>query len=159
MDQSTGSSISTGSDGTSSDGVQISPTAPATAVLDVNKCIICQETSKQQCTSSDHGRKRVREAADVREDHVLKRLKTLEDDVPFVYHVSNACYKSYTHKLNLDNILKKQHASTSANDSVADSRCAPRCARSKSTPRAGPSPKLDKTILCSMWVCKTQKCL
>jgi hypothetical protein len=143
MNQSGSSSISTGSD--SGGGVKLTATSTATTGVDVKKCIICQENTKQQPTSSGQGCKRVRESADVRHDPVLTRLKTIGEDVPFVYHVSNPCYKSYTHKVSLGKILDKQQGNTdspSAYDPAAD-ETGSRCVRSKFTPRPAPTPKPD----------------
>lgn len=63
----------------------------------IAKCIICQTQTDQTTTTSQRGRKRVAEAAEIRNDSVCKRLKDVIGQ-EFVYHVTNECYKSYTHK-------------------------------------------------------------
>ena len=69
---------------------------------DVEKCIICQTSSDDATISTSNGRKRIRDAAEIREDSVAKRLKYLEsNDEHFVYHMTNDCYKSYTMKKNI----------------------------------------------------------
>lgn len=70
-----------------------------------SNCIICQR-HKHKCaiSSTERGMKRVREAAEVRQDEVLKRLHALDDNDTFYYHVDNECYKMYTLKKCLDNI-------------------------------------------------------
>ena len=70
---------------------------------DTDKCIICQTVNAYPATSSENGRKRIREAAEIRKDVVNKRLKTIGDS-EFVYHMSNECYKNYTHKKSLTKV-------------------------------------------------------
>lgn len=67
----------------------------------IAKCIICQTQTDQTTTTSQRGRKRVAEAAEIRNDSVCKRLKDVIGQ-EFVYHVTNECYKSYTHKKTLE---------------------------------------------------------
>ena len=62
-------------------------------------CILCQLPNKENTTSTENGRKRIRESASIRKDVVHKRLK-LFGDGDFVYHINNNCYKNYTHKKN-----------------------------------------------------------
>ena len=75
--------------------------------VEPKSCIICQSFSSSRTTSTQQGRKRIREVADSLQDVVCKRLKVIDDD-DFVYHMNNECYKKYTHKKNLNtkNILK-----------------------------------------------------
>lgn len=77
--------------------------------FDVTKCIICQDRSDDKTMSTDNGRKRIREASDIRNDNVSKRLKLIEGD-EFVYHMTNKCYKRYTMKSVLDRLGKKNLA-------------------------------------------------
>ncbi|KAH3885248.1 hypothetical protein DPMN_009241 [Dreissena polymorpha] len=70
---------------------------------DILKCIICQKDTDQFTTSSENGRSKVKETASIRNDCVNERLLRLESDF-FVYHMSNMCYKAYTHKKSLDKI-------------------------------------------------------
>lgn len=71
--------------------------------FDAKKCIICQDCSDDKTVSTDNGRKRIREASDIRNDSVSKRLKMVEGD-DFVYHMTNQCYKQYTMKPTLDRL-------------------------------------------------------
>ena len=68
---------------------------------DVSSCIICQRDSKPTA-SSENGRKRIRAAAEIRNDCVLKRLKLIGEE--FVYHMNNECYKKYTLRKSLEKI-------------------------------------------------------
>lgn len=72
--------------------------APAAeALVDPEKCIICQTADPLlKTTSTLNGREKIIKAADIRGDIVLERLKQI-DHAKIVYHVSNACYKRYTH--------------------------------------------------------------
>ena len=65
--------------------------------FDRTKCVICQEPTQGKLISTPNGCKRIREASDIRNDSVTKRLKLMpaESDF-FYYHVSNQCYKKYT---------------------------------------------------------------
>jgi len=92
---------------------------------------------KKKPTSTEHGRKRIREAAAERNDHVAKRLRTLEDE-EFVYHMDNLCYKAYTHKKSLENISKAS-ASTSSGSEEVSREASSRRSRSSISPRPGPS--------------------
>lgn len=74
--------------------------------VDLTKCIICQEKSDGKVVSTSNGCKRIRDASDVRNDTVSKRLKLVEGD-NFCYHVTNQCYKQYTMQSVLDRITKK----------------------------------------------------
>ena len=56
-------------------------------------------------TSTENGRRKIIEAAAVRKDQVLDRLDLVESN--FVYHMNNACYKSYT-LVKLWNLFKNQ---------------------------------------------------
>lgn len=74
-----------------------------------NKCVICQ-TSKSgtKLSSTPSGVKRIRDAAEIRQDHVYKRLRLMSDNELFQYHVDNQCYKSYTLQKTLNIILQKK---------------------------------------------------
>jgi hypothetical protein len=109
---------------------------------DVNKtqCIICQKNTEQKPTSSMQGRKRMIEAAAIRNDLVTKRIKLLNED-NFVYHVTNDCYKRYTLRKSLDHTSKQSgqcHDESSATGSGASTR-----AQSCSSTRIPASTKLD----------------
>ena len=90
------------------DSVTLSKTAEDSP-FDVSKCIICQEHTADKTVSTDDGRKRIREASDIHNDNVSKRLKVIEGD-EFVYHMTNECYKKYTMKSVRDRLGKKNLA-------------------------------------------------
>ena len=71
---------------------------------EASSCIICQRNS-QETSSSENGRKRVREAAEIRNNCVLKRLKLIGDKC--VYHMNNGCYKKYTLRKSLEKVKGK----------------------------------------------------
>ena len=76
-------------------GVKLLPTPVESS--SVEKCIICQTTTSDPVISNTNGRKRIRDAADIRKDSVTKRLKLLGDhEEHFVYHMTNDCHKKYT---------------------------------------------------------------
>ena len=104
--------------------------------FDINKCIVCQQIKATTVTSSNKGRKRLKEAAGIRDDEVSKRLKWVKTGEQFQYHMNNECYKSYTHKKSLDKLIK--HTAKS----VQNEACPSRSVRSKFTPRNSPRSKL-----------------
>ena len=75
--------------------------SPPQLMVDPNKCIICQTTIPDQHTSStENGMAKIIHAAGVRKDIIFQRLKQI-DHGTIVYHVSNHCYKHYTHAKSL----------------------------------------------------------
>jgi hypothetical protein len=62
--------------------------------VDGNQCIICQGCASQILTGTANGRKRIRDAAIIRNDIVAKRLKCLDNEN--VYYMNNECHKKYT---------------------------------------------------------------
>lgn len=66
--------------------------------LQKDRCIVCQKKKSTKLTSTDGGQKRLREAAALRKDDVLNRLKLIPETEKFYYHMDNGCYKSYTLK-------------------------------------------------------------
>ena len=79
---------------------------------DPKKCIICQKSDdKCEPTSTENGRTRIIEAAEVRRDVVFERLKQV-DKGKFLYHVTNECYKQYTLKKTLDKLKQLSKVST-----------------------------------------------
>ena len=88
---------------------------------DTKKCVICQSTKRGTKTSSgDIGRKRIWEAAEVRDDHVHKRLKALQDPNDFCYHNDNECYKKYTRLDVLTQIKEHKEDDSAANKEDAN---------------------------------------
>jgi hypothetical protein len=63
----------------------------------LEKCILCQIDTGFALCGTSNGRKRLRDFASVKVDNVSKRLKQLDDNDQFVYHMTNGCYKQYTH--------------------------------------------------------------
>jgi len=59
--------------------------------------VCCTSNLDTNLTSSDTGRKQIYKAAEIRKDEVYERLQNVPLD-SIVYHVSNDCYKKYTHK-------------------------------------------------------------
>ena len=75
--------------------------------IDIDKCILCQEQTGEALSGTSNGRKRLQEAASIRKDFVSKRIR-LAGDSDFLYHVTNDCYKSYTHQKSLDKLGGKR---------------------------------------------------
>lgn len=69
-------------------------------------CIICLEGNK--LTSTPSGCEKIRWAANLRKDTVYERLKSLKPDDTFSYHMTNQCYKNYTHKEHVMRAVKKE---------------------------------------------------
>ena len=63
--------------------------------LDIKLCIICHKFSSSTAVSIENGRKKIIEAASIREDELLWRLTSLAIDQHFCYHMDNQCYKKY----------------------------------------------------------------
>ena len=84
------------------------------------KCIICQKTDlEHETTSTENGRARIIEAAGIRKDIVFERLKQA-DHSKITYHVSNDCYKKYTHKKILEKLRQSNFSSTAADPGNAN---------------------------------------
>ena len=99
------------------------------------------------CTSLEYGRKRLRDAAEIRQDDVYKRLKTLGDGAEFCYHSDNACYKKYTRNKALEKIKKEQTQSSSTDDQQEDLSRESTLLRSTTKPRSAPSTGVDSSNL------------
>ena len=76
--------------------------------LDIKLCIICQKSSSSTVVSTENGRKKIIEAASIREDKVLWRLRSLAIDQHFCYHMDNQCYKKYCLKKTVGKIKVKE---------------------------------------------------
>ena len=120
------------------------------STLNRQKCIICQKTTKDSLCSTDKGVSEVRKAAEIRQDIVAERISKLEDDELFSYHMSNLCYKNYTHSTSLAKIKASMPARTSEGDAPDTEMTSPetnkRQTRSHSTPRAPPSSAKDDEV-------------
>lgn len=130
-------------------GVQLVGGESEEESADLANCIICQSSTQLATSSEANGRKRIRDAADVRNDRVAKRLRQIGDDEPFVYHMDNNCYKKYTHKKTLDAIRNRPSLSGCEDPKDAGSS---RSRRSSIMPRPGPSPAINiyqhKCVVC-----------
>ena len=123
---------------------------------DVDKCsAICQKCSLQPTTGTENGRKRIREAASIRNDSTNRRLKLIGDG-NFVYHMNNECYKAYTLRKTLEKIEADKTVCAGQFEVEADGNSESFATvpnvRSKNTPRPGPSPQIDiyrqKCVIC-----------
>ena len=126
---------------------------PGKAVVDIARCIICQKDSCEPLRSSDHDRKRVREASDIRSDVVLKRLKLITSDSEFSYHVTNDCYKKYTMNKTLERIKVKQSDNHGESEESAvkgtETLTSPlKSRRSQSLPRSMPGDHTERENMC-----------
>lgn len=125
--------------------------------FDANKCILCQKQTHQKTVSTDNGRKRIREASVIHNDHVAKRIKLVEAD-NFCYHVSNECYKRYTMKSVLERISSINPVQDTSSCDQAQKDC--RSSRSqavRSPPisgTAGASSRDLNCIICAKKSCK-----
>ena len=110
------------------------------ANIEEDKCIICQKDTGETVCSKKDSRDKIIKAASICRDIVTQRLERVDLE-KFVYHVSNKCYKSYTHKNDLkkleeallsDNMVVEHEESTQSS-----SEC--RSTRTKIKPRSPPS--------------------
>ena len=84
---------------------------------DFQRCIICQQITNCVVTSTENGRERILQAANIRQDIVHERLLQ-GNTAHFVYHMNNDCYKKYTLKKTLDRISDKKLSQGSTPGSV-----------------------------------------
>ncbi len=97
--------------------------------IDITKCIICQDVADNNTTSTTNGCARLYEAAKIRNDSVFDRLKSIDNDSHFCYHVNNKCYKTYTLQSTLDTLLESKanaEVPVSEQQRVTRSQCSPR---------------------------------
>lgn len=127
--------------------------------IDITKCIICQNDTSETTCSSPESRQKIIEAADIRQDEVTERLRIV-DHRDFVYHVSNDCYKRYTHKKTLASLQKKKVDSNNNQETETEQQPVTkdlglkRSTRASVTPRSPPSqltvPVYEKKcVICS----------
>ena len=89
------------------DSVHLATTRPdATDEVDLERCIVCQDEEPGKLTTTINGRKRIKDAAAIRNDVVTKRLRLIHDDFDFMYHMTNNCYKRYTMQKTLNKIAE-----------------------------------------------------
>lgn len=106
--------------------------------FDPKECVICQQPSKEKLLSVANGCKRIREASEIRNDIVTKRLKVISSEFKFFYHMSNQCYKTYTNS----NLLRRIQKSVKINQPSGEYECPHGFAtRSHSALRSPPNPK------------------
>ena len=95
----------------------------------------------------------------MRQDEVFCRLERVDLE-SFVYHVSNKCYKAYTHKKALDKLTSQQLDRSLDELKSQDNNNKPRHSRSNIRPRATPL-KYDTTakecIVCGQCKNKGEK--
>ena len=116
------------------DGIPLKRRRIESTQVKLDRCIICQSHTQQSTTSTPDGRNRIKEAAEIRRDEVYERLIVLESEY-FIYHVSNNCYKKYTHKTSLEK-LKQGRLKTNIDDNdIGSTNISPRQSRSQCTPR------------------------
>jgi hypothetical protein len=114
-----------------------------------NRCVICQtEDAQLSATGSEKGRKRVREAAEIRQDKVLELIHDFGED-QFVYHMSNDCYKAYTHKQHLERIKRQklEYETIHQQPSSSQDELQSHSTRSKVSARDKPSQDVDANNL------------
>ena len=115
--------------------VKLTPDTMVNPSIDKTSCIICQQSTEEHTTGSEHGRKRVRDAALIRDDIVNKRLKLIGQE-DFVYHMNLSYYKSYNMKSRLDRISSK-------GGEVSADATPKRNRRASTVARTNPSPKSE----------------
>ena len=134
------------------EGVNLVCSMPSPAPPNPDKCIICQksDTKLDSLHGGDAGRKRVREAAELKDDIVHKRLNILGPNCAFKYHNTYACYKQYTDKRNLESFREKQstdhelmNISESCDSDEKQETIHNPSTRSSNIPRPGPSSCID----------------
>lgn len=108
---------------------------------DFLRCIICQQITNCEVTSTENGRDRILQAANIRQDIVHERLLQ-GNTAHFVYHMNNDCYKKYTLKKTLDRISNKNisQGSTPGSTETTDDQSKRFSTRSKIKPRESPNP-------------------
>ena len=65
----------------SMDSVHLATKRPDTTdEVDLERCIVCQDEEPGKLTNTINGRKRIKDAAAIRNDVVTKRLRLIHDD-------------------------------------------------------------------------------
>ena len=109
--------------------------------FDPNLCVICQKKKKQKPSSTDNGRKKVSNAANLKKGDVYHRLT--EYSGKFVYHVNYGCYKRYVH---FEEPVDVPSCSTDGTETESPDISSPLSSpqtRSHSTPRDPCTPQVD----------------
>ena len=134
-------------------------------VFNRHLCIICQKATKSPLYSKESCLSQMRAAANIRKDEVADRINKLEVTDKFFYHMTNVCYKNYTHSGRLKQIGAANAVATSNDEmemeiDVSDEpNTSQRQTRRTSTPRAPPSSDIDPTydMLCVVCGNKSKK--
>ena len=129
------------------EGVQLSGTDVENADFDRANCVICQEKTQEKVISTPNGCKRIREASDIRNDSVTKRIKLVAADSDFYYHMSNKCYKKYTNSTLLQRFRQREELQNASPSSSARSRTE---TRTQSTARSSPNPINIRSVMYQM---------
>ena len=129
------------------EGVQLSGTDVENADLYRAKCVICQEKTQEKVISTPNGCKQIREASDIRNDSVTKRIKLVAADSDFYYHMSNKCYKEYTNSTLLQRFRQREELQNASPSSSGTSRTA---TRTQSTACSSPNPINTQSVMHQM---------
>ena len=110
-------------------------------------CVLCQKDDQellQTVTSTRDGENKLREAAEIRGGIVKNRIEIADNQgTRFYYHMTNECYKSYTHKNKLEAEKKRKKSEEDKNNEPDEVCMTPpskshRSSRQQTTPRAPP---------------------
>ncbi|KAJ8680646.1 hypothetical protein QAD02_016433 [Eretmocerus hayati] len=81
-------------------------------------CIFCEKGGR--LTKTESGCTKIRWAANIRKDSILQKLKKLEPNALFSYHMTNNCYKKYTDKNKVSRVQNQEKSEVSSANSVSD---------------------------------------
>ena len=87
---------------TTPEGLKLCSATAVSVPVSPDRCIIkfCQSATKsktpERLYTGETGRKRLRDVAELKDDVVNKRLKSIGSDFDFKYHTTYSCYKKYT---------------------------------------------------------------
>ena len=129
------------------EGVQLSGTYVENADFDRAKCVICQEKTQEKVINTPNGCKRIREAIDIRNDTVTKRIKLVAADSDFYFHMSNKCYKKYTNSTLPQRFRQREELQNASPSSSGTSRTA---TPTQSSARSSPNPINTRSVMYQM---------
>ena len=129
------------------EGEQLSGTNVENADFDRAKCVICQEKTQEKVISTPNGCKRIREASDIQNDSVTKRIKLVAADSDFYYHMLNKCYEKYTNSTLLQHFRQREELQNASPSSSGTSRTA---TRTQSTAYSSPNPINTRSVMYQM---------
>lgn len=84
--------------------------------VNLERCIECQDAEHEKLTSTTNGRNNIKDAAAIRNDLVTKRLRLIQDDETFLYHMTNECCKKYIMPKTLEKVAESSGTSEQAED-------------------------------------------